>query len=167
MANPSEADYKEYQRVLDTNLFGVISVTTAFMPLIKKAKPGYGAVVNVTSGLGSNQANATVEELRQFLMANAYSVSKAALNSYTIGLANELRDQKIRVNCICPGLVKTKFNGYMEGAKIPEEAAKYILPWALLGPEDDDKTCRSFECTSEPNELIISAIQVNSTVAEK
>ncbi|KAK7031055.1 hypothetical protein VNI00_013654 [Paramarasmius palmivorus] len=143
-ANPSEGDYKEYRRVMDTNLFGVISVTTTFMPLIKKAKPGYGAIVNVTSGLGSNHHNATDEEGRKYLMANAYSVSKAALNAYTIGLANELRDQKIRVNCICPGIVKTKFNGYMKEGRSPEDAAKYILPWALLGPEDDDKTCKFY-----------------------
>ncbi|EEB90619.1 hypothetical protein MPER_11150 [Moniliophthora perniciosa FA553] len=141
-AKPSEGDYKEYQRVFDTNVFGVISVTTTFMPLIKKAKPGYGAVLNVTSGLGSNHHNATAEEVRQYLSANAYSASKAALNSYTIGLANELRDQKIRVNCICPGIVKTKFTGYMEGAKSPEDGAKLLVPWALLGPGDDDKTCQ-------------------------
>ncbi|ESK91151.1 short-chain dehydrogenase reductase sdr [Moniliophthora roreri MCA 2997] len=143
-ANPSEGDYKEYQRVFDTNVFGVISVTTTFMPLIKKAKPGYGAVVNVTSGLGSNYHNATAEEGRRYNTANAYSVSKAALNSYTIGLANELRDQKIRVNCICPGLVKTKFNGYMEAGKSPEDAGKLLVPWALLGPQDDDKTCQFY-----------------------
>lgn len=142
--DPSSSDAKEYARVFNTNLFGLIECTTVFMPLIRKAKPGYGAILNVSSGLGSNSGQASPQAPKAFHRANAYSASKAALNSYTIALANDLREERIRVNCICPGLVMTKINGYMEGGKTPREGAELLAPWILLGPKDDDKTCRYY-----------------------
>ncbi|KAK7031069.1 hypothetical protein VNI00_013669 [Paramarasmius palmivorus] len=142
--NTSEIDAEEYIRVSTTNFFGLVNCTNTFMPLIRKAKPGYGAIVNVSSFLGSNSAQASPGVPRIYLQFSAYSASKAAVNSYTIGLAKELIDDKIRVNCVCPGQVKTKINGYAEGGKTPREGAQLLEPWVLLGPEDDDKTCKYY-----------------------
>ncbi|KAK7029433.1 hypothetical protein VNI00_014559 [Paramarasmius palmivorus] len=141
---PSNTDPKEYVQVFDTNFFGLVECTNTFIPLIRKAKLGYGAIVNVTSGLGSNSFQASPDAPREYLDANPYSASKAAVNSYTIGLAHELRDEKIRVNCVCPGVVSTKINGYAEGGKTPRSGAQLLEPWVLLGPEDDDKTCKYY-----------------------
>ncbi|KAK7031068.1 hypothetical protein VNI00_013668 [Paramarasmius palmivorus] len=140
---PSDSRPEEYRRSFETNFFAVIELTTALIPLIRKSKLGYGAIVNVTSGLGSNSSRAGPEANPDYAYANAYGASKAALNSYTISLATDLKDEKIRVNCICPGIVTTKINGYQPG-NTPLEAAKLFLPWVLVGPEDDDKTCQFY-----------------------
>ncbi|KAK7019785.1 hypothetical protein VNI00_017925 [Paramarasmius palmivorus] len=144
LVNNAGYDPKEYVKVFNTNFFGLVECTNTFIPLICKAKPGYGAVVDVTAGLGSNSLQASSDALRAFLDANPYSASKAAVNSYTIRLAHELRDEKIRVNCVCPGVVSTKINGYPEGGKTPRAGAQLLEPWVLLGPEDDDKTCKYY-----------------------
>ncbi|ESK86573.1 short-chain dehydrogenase reductase sdr [Moniliophthora roreri MCA 2997] len=145
---PSQSKHTEYRYSFETNFFAVIELTTALMPLIRKATPGYGSIINVTSGLGSNSGRAGPEANQAYNGANAYGASKAALNSYTIALARELEPEKIRVNCICPGIVTTKLNGYRAGTT-PLEAAELFVPWALVGPEDDDKTCR-FESEGIP-----------------
>ncbi|KAK7031070.1 hypothetical protein VNI00_013670 [Paramarasmius palmivorus] len=160
LVNNAGHDPKEYVQVFNTNFFGLVECTNTFIPLIRKAKPGYGAVVNVTSGLGSNSLQASPDVPREFLDANPYSASKAAVNSYTIGLAQEFKDEKIRVNCVCPGLVSTKINGYAEGGKTPRAGAQLLEPWVLLGPEDDDKTCKFFVyVTSSKNANLISAFR--------
>ncbi|KAI3622080.1 short-chain dehydrogenase reductase sdr [Moniliophthora roreri] len=146
---PSKNDSTGYRHTFDTNFFGISQNTSAFVPLIRKAPIGHRAIVNVTSGLGSNAYAAA--ESRSFKMSgvevwgysvNSYSATKAALNSYTIALAHELIKEKIRVNAICPGLVSTNLNNHVKEGKTPEEGAGYILPWVLLGPEDDNKYCQ-------------------------
>ncbi|KAK7031071.1 hypothetical protein VNI00_013671 [Paramarasmius palmivorus] len=142
--NLSETDLQDYIRVMNTNFFGLVNCTNTFLPLIRKSPPGYGAIVNVSSSLGSNSALAAREIPEQFSKSGPYSASKAAANSYAIGLANELRGERIRVNCVGPGLVKTKMNNYAEGGKTVREGTELLVPWVLLGPEDDDKTCQFY-----------------------
>jgi NAD(P)-dependent dehydrogenase (short-subunit alcohol dehydrogenase family) len=143
---PSESDSSEYRSNFETNVFGLIRNTHEFIPLIRKAPVGHRAIVNVTSGLGSNALQAANDHFSPEFGVhahafNAYSSTKAALNSYTIALAHELGPEKIRVNAVCPGLVSTNLNNFVEGGKTTEEGANHILPWALLGPDDDEKHC--------------------------
>ncbi|ESK92708.1 short-chain dehydrogenase reductase sdr [Moniliophthora roreri MCA 2997] len=146
---PSRNDSTDHRHTFDTNFFGIIQSTSAFVPLILKAPIGHRAIVNVTSGAGSNAYAAAesrfMSPINQWSYScNAYSASKAALNSYTIALAHELIKEKIRVNAICPGFVTSNLNNHAKGGKTTEEGANYILPWVLLGPEDDDKYCKYF-----------------------
>ena len=65
---------------------------------------------------------------------------------YPIAVANELKEARIRFNCCCPGSATTALNRYQKGGKTPEQGAKLLVDWSLLGPEDDDKTRTSLLC---------------------
>ncbi|KAJ7619337.1 hypothetical protein FB45DRAFT_714617, partial [Roridomyces roridus] len=88
-------------------------------------------ILNVTSDMASNGLMAKIPKnfLHDFV---AYNTSKAAANSYTIGLAKELDAEGIKVNTATPGFTSTKLNGFREGGKTSEQAAAILLPWALL-----------------------------------
>ncbi|KAF9039602.1 NAD(P)-binding protein [Hymenopellis radicata] len=123
---------------LSVNLFGMISVCQAFAPLLRRASPGYACIVNVTTSMGSNTYMAGPDgRLHNWV---AYNTSKAAANSYTIALAKELEGE-VKVNAVGPGFVTTGLNGFSPGGKTTRQGADVITPWALLGPEEKDKTC--------------------------
>ena len=93
------------RKTFDTNFFGLVELTQVLLPLLRKSEAG--RIVNLSSILGSLTYHATpgspVYEAKTF----AYDTSKAALNSFTIHLAHELKDTKIKVNSAHPGWVKT------------------------------------------------------------
>ncbi|KAJ8082319.1 hypothetical protein PM082_008172 [Marasmius tenuissimus] len=132
---PSELPAEILAKTLDVNYVGVVRVTTAFLPLIRKSL-GKGVILNVSSGSGSHYYQSNFPERYSHQVA-AYYGSKAALNAYTISLAKELKESGIRVNSATPGLTKTQFNGFLEGARPVTEGAETILPWAILDDEDD------------------------------
>lgn len=135
--NAGEIDQALLRKVFAVNFDGLVHVTTTFLPLLRKAKDGYGAILNVSSILGSNEKQAQAEGN---LHMTAYNASKAAVNSYTISLSWELCKHNIKVNCVHPGWTSTRINNFNPTAVSAEEGAKVLLPWALLGPEDKDKT---------------------------
>ncbi|KIK54326.1 hypothetical protein GYMLUDRAFT_48867 [Collybiopsis luxurians FD-317 M1] len=138
------ADLSAYHDAFETNLFGLISTTNIFLPLLRQSSSGRGhaIILNVTSGLSSNtnQANPSI---RNPGPNSAYSASKAALNSYSIALAHELKDENIRVNVVTPGITATKLYNYF-GNRTPEDGAKVLLPFALLEAEEKEKTARFY-----------------------
>jgi NAD(P)-dependent dehydrogenase (short-subunit alcohol dehydrogenase family) len=93
------------RKTLDTNFFAVVSVTQTLLPLVKKSTAG--RIVNVSSILGSLTLQGTEGSPIYDAKAFAYDTSKAALNSFTIHLAHELKGTKIKVNSAHPGWVKT------------------------------------------------------------
>lgn len=97
---PSQIDAQALQETLATNLNGVIFTTTALLPLLRKSNDA--RIINVSSTYGSINALSKMEAA-----APAYHISKAALNMWTVILANELKSEHITVNSICPGWVKT------------------------------------------------------------
>lgn len=120
------------RKTFDTNFFAVVALTQALLPLLRKSKAG--RIVNLSSILGSLTLHATkgsyVYEAKTF----AYNASKAALNSFTIHLAHELANTKIKVNSAHPGWVKTDMGG--EGAMLEiVDGAKTSVQLATL-PED-------------------------------
>ena len=102
-----------WRKTFETNLFGLIETTNAFLPLLRKSAAG--RIVNLSSILGSIEYHATpgspVYESKE---TPAYNVSKSAVNAYTVHLAYALRDTRIKVNAAHPGWVKTEMGG--EGA---------------------------------------------------
>ncbi|KAF8919317.1 hypothetical protein CPB85DRAFT_1429929 [Mucidula mucida] len=120
-----------------TNLLGVISVTQAFVPLLRRAPAGHACIVAVSTRMASNAIMASLPHSMQHNLI-AYYMSK--VNSYMIALAKELEGE-VKVNMVMPGFVTSKLNGFYPGGKTPKEGADVIVPWALLGPEEKDKTC--------------------------
>lgn len=127
------------RKTFEPNFFGLVQTTQAFVPLLRAAPKGYACILNVSMALASNTRQAGPGAR---LHLAAYNPSKAAMNSYSIILAKDLEAEDIKVNMVCPGFVTTKLNGYRPGGKTPEDGAKTLLPWALLGPEDTGKTCK-------------------------
>ncbi len=106
---PSQVPLEVWRTTYETNLFGVVAVTTAFLPLLHKSEAG--CIVNLSSSLGSISLHADPSSLVYDITPVAYDTSKAALNQYTVHLAHELRHTSIKVNSAHPGWVKTDFGG--------------------------------------------------------
>ena len=112
------------QNVFDTNFFGVISVTQAFLELLKKSESP--RISNITSGLGSLTLHSDPDWKYYNFKSASYGTSKAALNAYTIVLAYELKDLPFKVNVIDPGYTATDFNHH-SGPGSVESAANFII----------------------------------------
>lgn len=124
----SDASIKDIQNVFDTNFFGVISVTQAFLELLKKSDSP--RISNITSGLGSLALHSDPTWKYYDYKATSYLTSKAALNTYTIILAYELKDLPFKVNVIDPGYTATDFNHH-SGPGTVESAASFIIKHTL------------------------------------
>lgn len=117
----SKTSAETLRKTFDTNFFAVVELTQTLLPLIRKSPAG--RIINLSSILGSNALHATPGSPIYQMKQLAYDSSKAALNAFTIHLAYELKDTKIKVNSAHPGWVKTEMGG--EGAMLEiEEGAK-------------------------------------------
>ena len=131
----SEQTAATWRKTFDTNVFGLIAVTQAFLPLLHKSSSG--RIVNVSSILGSVAVNADPSSPIYDFKVPAYNVSKSAVNAWTVQLAYELRDSRIKVNTIHPGYVKTDMNAG-EGELEIADGARTSVALALIddnGPQ--------------------------------
>jgi NAD(P)-dependent dehydrogenase (short-subunit alcohol dehydrogenase family) len=129
---PSEVDVQTIRKTFDTNFFGVISVTQALLPLIRKSDAG--RIVNVSSGLGSLTQNSDPDWEFYPVKLLAYNSSKTALNAFTVMLAHELKDTPIKVNSADPGFTATDMNDH-RGYKSVEQGAAVIVQLATLAAD--------------------------------
>jgi len=124
----SSASVEDIRTVFDTNFFGAISVTQAFLELLKKSDSP--RISNITSGLGSLTLHSDPNWKFYNVKLASYVPSKAALNAYTILLAYELKDLPFKVNAIDPGYTATDFNHH-SGPGTVESAAAFIIKHTL------------------------------------
>ncbi|GAC1374800.1 MAG: SDR family oxidoreductase [Ktedonobacteraceae bacterium] len=132
MAKPSDTSLAVMRTVYNTNVFGVVAVTKAMLPLLHKSRTG--RIVFVSSGLGSiTQAS---DRNYQFFQANnlSYQSSKAAMNAITVAFAKELVNTSIKVNAADPGFTDTDFNNH-RGYRTVEQGATIIVHLATLGED--------------------------------
>ena len=125
----SALDLETMRRTYDTNVFGAVAVTQAFLPLLRKSEAA--RIVNMSSTLGSLALNSDPDWAAAGVKLLAYNSSKAALNMVTVIFAAELKDTPIKVNAVCPGSVETDLNPYgtrtvAQGAAVPVRLA--MLP---------------------------------------
>ena len=127
---PTTVDLDLVQTVVETNVLGVIRVTNAMLPMIRRsASP---RIVNVSSGVGSLTRQAASDgELTTGPVAAAYSPSKTFLNAVMIQYVRELAGTDILVNAACPGYVATDLNGF-RGHRTPEQGAATAIRLATL-----------------------------------
>ena len=128
----SEQSLETWRKTFDTNVFGLIATTQAFLPLLRKSDAG--RIVNLSSILGSITLHATPGSPVYDTKVPAYNVSKSAVNAYTVQLAYELKDSKIKVNAAHPGWVKTEMGGKGAMMEIPD-GAKTSVALATIGEE--------------------------------
>jgi len=131
-ARPSAASLEDVRAVFETNVFGVIAVTQAMLPLLREAPAG--RIVNVSTRLGSLSAITDPTFPMPGVGGVAYGPSKTALNAVTIAFAQELAGTPIKVNLACPGYTATDLNGH-SGPRTVAEAAREPVRLALLGPD--------------------------------
>jgi NAD(P)-dependent dehydrogenase (short-subunit alcohol dehydrogenase family) len=127
-----ETSEEELQKVFGTNLFSVLAVTREFLPLLEKSDAG--RIVNLSSILGSLTLHADPQSPIAGSKLFAYDASKSALNAFTIHLAAELKDTKIKVNSAHPGWVKTEMGTDRATMEI-EDGAKTSVDLALIGAD--------------------------------
>ena len=120
------------REVFETNFFGVINVTQAFLQLMQQSQEP--RIVNVTSGLGSLTLHSDPSWKYYQVKGAAYGPSKTALNAYTVVLAYELRDTNFKVNVVDPGYTATDFNHH-SGPGTVEDAAAIVVKYATLGSD--------------------------------
>ena len=134
---PSQVSPDQVREVVETNVIGVIRVTNAVLPLLRRsASP---RIVNVSSTVGSLTLQTAQAEAVGPISA-AYSPTKSYLNAVTIQYAKELAGTGILVNAGCPGYVATDLNGH-RGLRTPEQGAQVFLQLATL---DDDGPTGTF-----------------------
>ncbi|GAA1185844.1 SDR family oxidoreductase [Streptomyces hebeiensis] len=132
---PSRTSADEVRQTFETNVFGVVTVINALLPLLRRSDAG--RIVNISSMLGSLTALADDRDPTGALPPGSlppptgYSTSKAALNALTVLYARELHEDGILVNAACPGFVATDINGG-QGHLTPDQGARIPVLLATL-----------------------------------
>lgn len=128
---PTEVDPAVVREAVETNVLGVIRVTNAMLPLLRRsASP---RIVNMSSTVGSLTLQ-TGGDAETGPISAAYSPSKSFLNAVTIQYTKELSDTNILINSACPGYVATDLNGF-RGTRTPVQGAATAIRLATL-PDD-------------------------------
>jgi len=129
---PSNVSLDEMRAVWETNVFGVLAVYQAMLPLLRETPNA--RIVNVSSGVGSLTTNSDPAFPYRAIFGPVYPASKTALNALTLAMAIELEPEGIKVNAVSPGFTKTNLNGYA-GTETVEQGAREAVRVALLGPD--------------------------------
>jgi NAD(P)-dependent dehydrogenase (short-subunit alcohol dehydrogenase family) len=130
--NAATVSQDELRTSFEVNLFSVINLTSALLPLIRAAAAG--RIVNLGSIIGSLGVHSMPDSFLDGLKPTAYAASKVALNMYTVCLADALKDTPIKVNSAHPGWVKTDLGTEHAPMEIVD-GAKTPVALALLGPD--------------------------------
>jgi NAD(P)-dependent dehydrogenase (short-subunit alcohol dehydrogenase family) len=126
---------------VEINVIGVIRVTNAMLPLLRRsASP---RIVNMSSTVGSlTRQTGSASGAALGPLSAAYAPSKTFLNAVTVQYAKELHDTNILINAACPGYCATDLNGF-RGVRTPEQGAAIAIRLATL--PDDGPTGGFFE----------------------
>ena len=127
---PSTVDPAVIRTVVETNVIGVVRVTNAMLPLLRRSPAP--RIVNMSSSVGSlTRQSGPGSETTTGPVAVAYAPSKTFLNAVTLQYAQELAGTDILINCACPGFVATDLNGF-RGVRTPRQGATTAIRLATL-----------------------------------
>ena len=144
---PSNVSFDEMRAVWVTNVFGVLAVYQAMLPLLREAPAA--RIVNVSSRVGSLATTSDPAYAYRAIFGPVYPASKTALNALTVAMAIELEPEGIKVNAVSPGFTSTNLNGYA-GTETVEEGAREAVRVALLGPDGPTGTFTRWENETIP-----------------
>ena len=147
ISRASNVPLDEVRTVWETNVFGVLAVYQAMLPLLRQSSDA--RIVNVSSGVGSLSDNANPAFPFHPMFGPVYPASKAALNAITLAMMVELESTGIKVNLVSPGFTKTNLNGYA-GTQSVEEGSREVVRVALLGPDGPTGTFTRWENATIP-----------------
>ncbi|MER5436184.1 SDR family NAD(P)-dependent oxidoreductase [Streptomyces sp. NPDC002588] len=126
----AELTADQIREVFETNVFGAVRVTHAFLPLLRRSPAP--VVVNVSSGLASLTLVSDPATPAHAYPGVAYPASKTALNMVTLQYAKAF--PALRINAVEPGFTKTDLNGNT-GVQTVEEGAEIIVRMAQVAPD--------------------------------
>ena len=147
ISRASNASLDEVRAVWETNVFGVLAVYQAMLPLLRESSDA--RIVNVSSGVGSLTDNADPAFPYRPIFGPVYPASKAALNAMTLAMMVELESTGIKVNLVSPAFTKSNLNGYA-GTESVEDGSREVVRVALLGPDGPSATFTRWEDISIP-----------------
>ncbi|MET7387002.1 SDR family NAD(P)-dependent oxidoreductase [Streptomyces sp. NPDC005529] len=127
--DPSDLTGTDALRVFDVNVFGVVRVTTAFLPLLRRSADP--VIVNVSSGMGSFAATHDPSRVESSVIVPLYTASKSAVTMLTTQYAKALKD--VRVNAADPGYTATDLNAH-SGPQTVTEGTDAIVRLATEKP---------------------------------
>ncbi|MDU2030834.1 MAG: SDR family NAD(P)-dependent oxidoreductase, partial [Escherichia coli] len=130
---PGETSIKVIKKTFETNFFGAVLVTQSMLPLLRKAPAA--RIVNISSGLGSLSLNQDPGWAFADTKLIGYNASKAALNMFTVQLAWELKNTRIKVNAANPNFTDTDLVPGAKGGRPVSDGARTAVELALL-PEE-------------------------------
>ena len=147
LTRPSNVSLDEVRAVWETNVFGVLAVYQAMLPLLRESSDA--RIVNVSSGVGSLTDNANPASPYHARFGPVYPASKAALNAVTLTMMVELESTGIKVNLVSPAFTKTNLNEYA-GTESVEDGSREVVRVALLGPDGPTGTFTRWENATIP-----------------
>lgn len=147
ITRPSNVSLDEMRAVWETNVFGVLAVHQAMLPLLRESSDA--RIVIVSSAVGSLTLNADPAYPFHPMFGPVYPASKAALNAITLAMMVELENTGIKVNLVSPGFTKTALNGF-EGTQSLEEGSREVVRVALLGSDGPTGTYTRWESAIIP-----------------
>jgi NAD(P)-dependent dehydrogenase (short-subunit alcohol dehydrogenase family) len=127
---PASADVDHIRFVFETNVFGVVTATSAFLPLLRLSD--FPRIVNVSSSAGSLAAISDFANTDP--IALGYVPSKTALTAVTMMYARGLAGEGILVNAVCPGFIATDLNNH-HGTGTPAEGARSAVRMATISAD--------------------------------
>jgi NAD(P)-dependent dehydrogenase (short-subunit alcohol dehydrogenase family) len=126
---PSQTSLAQLRDIFETNVFGLVSVTNAMLPLLRKAPAAH--IVNVSSGVGSLTWMSDTQGPMAGMASVPYPASKTTVNMVTVMYAKELRDTPIKINAANPGYCATDLNGH-NGFLTARQGAEVLVQLATL-----------------------------------
>jgi len=147
ISRASNASLDEVRTVWETNVFGVLAVYQAMLPLLRESSDA--RIINVSSAVGSLTSNADPAYPYHPMFGPVYPASKTALNAITLAMMIELESTGIKVNLVSPGFTRTNLNGYA-GTQSVEEGSREVVRVALLGPDGPTGTFTRWENVTIP-----------------
>ncbi|THG29597.1 SDR family NAD(P)-dependent oxidoreductase [Naasia lichenicola] len=143
----STADLDEVREIWETNVFGVLAVYQAMLPLLRESSDA--RIVNVSSGVGSLTSNSDPSFAYRSTFGPGYAASKTALNAMTVAMMIELESTDIKVNLVSPAFTSTALNGYA-GTESLEDGSREVVRVALLGPDGPTGTFTRWPAATIP-----------------
>lgn len=136
-SNPlTTASLDDIRAVWETNVFGVIAVTQAMLPLLRAAP--HARIVQIGSSAGSLGLSASPDNPNPALFGN-YTASKTASHAVALAFALQLQAEGIKVNIACPGYTATDLNSFT-GDRTVEQGARRAVELALIGADGPSGT---------------------------
>lgn len=126
-----DATLDDVRTLFETNVFGVIAITQAMLPLLREAPAGR---IVITGSSGASLAlNSDPANPHRKMFGN-YSASKTAAHAVMLAFALALENTNIKVNAACPGFTSTALNNF-RGTRSLEEGAREPVRLALIGED--------------------------------